>query len=243
MYAYGYQDLDREQLEDFVDLILSPLDHDHAHKPDRRYMLTDDPSTDELLEVAIKWLDSVIFAMELIDGRKEKANIFDLEKDPRSAWKNKQTHFNLPLLDELRSLLEDLRKCEQNRIIARSIHKQQGRPRDNHRIERLKNEVGRVYHHFRIKGANSKDACDAINSALKYLKMPLMSNDSIRKRASYNKASPTFLLDEEFSDEHHRNDSHQLNEGSTEPKITKEMQELLSIFLLQKIALDARNSL
>jgi len=241
MYAYGYQDLEREQLEDFIDQILSPLDLDHVHKPNRRYELTDDPGTDELLEVAINWLDSVIFALELIDGRKEKANIFDLEKNPKSGWKRKQTHFDFGLLRKLRNLLVDLRKCEQNSIIARSMHKHQGRPKDNHRIERLKNEVGRIYYYFRTKGANSKDACDAINAALKFWQMPMMSNDSIRKRASYNKAPPTSLLEDGIPGEGQANDKDQLYDVSKETMIAKEMLFYLSIFFIGQVAIDARN--
>ncbi len=234
MFAYSYDDLDREQLETFIDFILSPLDGNSILSPSRKFKTTKDPNADEMLELLIHWLDSVVYALELIEGREQKANIFELEKKPVSVWKTQNTNFNFSELSKLRIILEDLRRYEPNSVIERCLVKEsKGRPKDTQKITRLKDEVGRVYNYLRSNEVTSEDACSAINISLQQFKFPLMSNDSIRRRASNNKALPKYLFDKDDIELEDDN-----IESNLDLKSSKELQTMMSTVLLMQFVSD-----
>lgn len=232
MFAYSYDDLDRDQLETFIDFVLRPLDCGSIHTPSPHYKATIDPKTDEMLEILINWLEAVIYAFELIEGRKQKANIFALEKNPDTAWKENKTNFDMFALRKMMMIITDLRRCEPNGIIERCLLKEsKGRPKDTQRITRLKDEVGRVYNYLRSNEVTSEDACSAINTSLQQFKFPLMSNDSIRRRASNNKASPMYLFDKDDIEFEIERDN---NESTLDLKSSKELQVMMSTVLLMQ---------
>ncbi|MGH1353050.1 MAG: hypothetical protein ACRBBN_19920, partial [Methyloligellaceae bacterium] len=156
----------------------------------------------DFLEMLIKWLDSLAFAIELVDGREvDLENLTKNAKQNNFLEKGPPPHkmvYGAAAVYKLRDILVDLRRCERNTIIDRALEtNSKGRPKDNHRYAALKDEASRYYTYLRNRGIPSENACEIINSALAYWSMPQMSPDSIRKRSYSVKGSLGALLNME----------------------------------------------
>ncbi len=150
----------------------------------------------------IDWLDSFIFALELLDTDEEESDLlWSNQRDfPGNVNQNEDLHIGPSALKKLSDILTDLRYCNRNTILDRSLKNKKGRPKDNKRSESVKNEAARLYKYLRDCGNTVSDSCEIINATLQYLEQPIMTVDVIRKRSYKVPGYPNALALRDTSD-------------------------------------------
>lgn len=237
---YKVQDLEKEQLENIVELIQGPECIESS-----RYDQTEDHEGDKILDSLILWVDRIINEIAEMHSLDEKPDIYWSQRGefpPMTRAKQFDgVCYNLFALSEI---LVDLRCCSTNRYINRSlINRHRGRRSDHPNYKLLKDEVGKVYNLLRLFGVSSGDACDSINCALQISGIPLMSNDNIRRRASNNKSFPCsrrIFQDKDSEDEYGLNLT---GEQLIYLNSSKELQKAIAIIALEEFILDMRQVL
>lgn len=237
---FDIDELEREQLENIVELIQGPKCVRSISKYSQ-YKNTLDPEGDRNLESLLFWVDCIIAALEDVICLKDKPDVYWSRRSEFPELKNaREREFDSPELFILSEILVDLRRCAPNKYINRSLRNSiKGRRSDHPKYKLLKDEIGKVYNLLRFFFVSSNDACNAINDILFSNNIPIMSNDNIRKRASKIKGFPCYqelYQDEDSEDE---NCFGLTTQDLISLRSTKEIQQLVCHITLNEFIKDA----
>lgn len=193
MKKTDFSELETWQLEELAALSLDPL---FRINPDDYSSLSADERAESLFALYQCWLESILFALEIVGDPYLDDESSDATSSPQDPSLKASTE---PLgreysatvaLQMLRDLMVDLRIGDRNILTQRLDQSRGGRPKDPHRVANLKDQTGKLYNLLRKMGATKDQSVAAINTALMSSGLPIMTPDAIVKRAANNRRAP-----------------------------------------------------